>query len=263
MELKWKISRGIIEKVFFNGVNLIVPWGFETSDSYSFYSQETKGNRCSEAQYMFENDERKNTGKIEVKMQEWSWKLDIEETISENKIIRKHVLITQENSYFFDYVQRYRFDKNYFYLWKIDGKEIKHTNTNIYYQYKAQQIELLGDHIKVIIDVLGATTSEVFEPYMYIRDYKDEWVVHVRLWPKKRHKEVLKLCTFWYNKAIPQVLADFFLSFSCIKKYTWVRWEVRPYTRPMSLLSPCSYPEVLLQKWEILFLESQITFLEI
>ena len=70
MELKWKISRGIIEKVFFNGVNLIVPWGFETSDSYSFYSQETKGNRCREDQYMFENDEKKNAGKIEVKMQE-------------------------------------------------------------------------------------------------------------------------------------------------------------------------------------------------
>lgn len=257
--MEWEIDNWIISKILHKKENIINPWWFETSDSFSFYSHFTWGNRNKLLHYKFSHNKKKNTGKINVKMKEWEWELDVNEENKSNEIIRKHALKTNTDSYLFDYVQRYRFKKSFFDYAKINWKKIKHSNSNIYHQYPVDEVSLHGKEITVHIKILDYKGDQ-FVPHMYVRDFKDEWIIHVRLMPKTWDKEIIKLCTFRYNKAIPQRIANIFLKITPLKKYLWLKWERKPYKKPFSLISPNAYPEVLVKEWTEIYLKSKCEF---
>ena len=237
--------------------NIINPWGFETSDSYSFFSHLTWWNRNKLLNYNFNNDYNVNKWNIEVLMKEWKWSLSVNEKLKWNEVVREHTLNAIEKTFMFDYVQRYRFKKEFFNIAEIDWKRIEYKNTNIYYQYKVDNVVLYWDYYDIKIFLLDFKCDK-FESYMYVRDNNWEWIVHIRLMPKNWNKEVIKLCTFWYNKAIPQFLSNFILKVKWIKDFIWLRAERKPYRFPFSLLAPSAYPELLLDAWEKVYLKSKI-----
>jgi len=259
-DMQWEIKDWIISKLYIDNKNIISPFWFETSDSYSFYSQETKWNRCKENKYISAVSNNSLTNKINVTMREWSRNLSIYEELLPNSLIREHTLKTNEDTYIFDYVQRYVFDKNEFHKAFIAWKNLTHTNSNIYYQYQTNLVTLHSSTYSLNISLLNYKWEQ-FVPHMYVRDTGEEWIVHVRLMPKKRDKEVIKLCTFWYNKSIPQWISNILLKHKWIRNFLWLKWEKKPWKTPFWIIAPNAYPQVLVKKWTILHFKSKLTVL--
>jgi len=261
--MQWAVNNGIIQKLFINNKNIIKPWGFETSDSFSFYSLETGGNNNEVIRSTVKTTENINEIRKIIKMKEGKWVLDIWEELdnSNQQIIRRHKLEVLEDSFMFDYVVRFRFKKKFIKKAIINNLEINHKGSNIYYQYPVDSVRLIGEDFDIEISVIESRLADKFSLYMYVRDFKDEWIVHARFMPKVWDKEVLKLCVWWYNKALPQKFADLLLKLPKVRQKIWLRSEQKPYKFPLTLLNPNSYPEVLLNKGDRLSLTTKFKLL--
>jgi hypothetical protein len=250
--MKVGFNKGLIEKLIINNENVIFPWGFETADSYSFFSLETGGFRNNVVKREFHSTKSSNKVDLEVEMKESAWKVGINEKVKTNSITRIHKLTTTKDSFIMDFVTRYVFKKEFFRTAKIASEEIVHQDSNIYHQYPVRKVELIGDNVSAEIKVLKADHSKKFKQVMYVRDSKDCWVVHLRLLPTKWDKEVVKICRSWYNRAIPQWISNTVLKSNHIKNFLWYRGETR---KPNSILN--AFPMALLKKGETIKLESE------
>lgn len=229
--------------------NIIYPWGFEAGDSYSFYTLTSKPFNATAKRI------GKNT--IKVNMVEAEYDLQINEKVQKNTIKRTHTLNITKNSAFQDVVTRYRFKKKYFDYALIDGKKILHKEKNIYYQYPVSEAKLIGKEFDIQITIDKTIVPEnTFIPNIYVRDYKDEWIIHVRLIPYEWNKEIIKWCKPWYNKAIPQWITNKILKYNCLRNFLWYRGERIPYRFPFSILAFNAYGISYINKGEKIILSS-------
>lgn len=129
-----------------------------------------------------------------------------------------------------DFVVRYVFPKELISNVKIDNKLISHNDTNKYYQFPLQEIELISrEKIFQFIPKIKINSNE-FRKVIYARDAKNEWVVHVRLLPKKG-EYVTKICNSWYNtQPIPYLIQKIF-NYSGLGELTLYRNELNPYNK--------------------------------
>ena len=110
----WKIEDGIIKELIFDNKNIVKPWGFETADSSAFFSLEKNfGYRYKIISNSSYSNSNINEGTLHVKMKEGSWFLDYkDEIINKNIIKRVYKLTCLEDTFFMDFVTRFRFNRN-------------------------------------------------------------------------------------------------------------------------------------------------------
>lgn len=250
-------SNGCLEEWIVESGNIIEPWGFETADSYSFFSQETGGFRNKILKKEVNVSASLNQSRYEVEMAEGKWDLEIDEKIEGQKIFRRHRITLLEDSFLMDYVSRFRFKKKYFNTAVIGGREIKHRKTNLYHQYPVKEALLCGDQFEAKIKVNSSLNTDKFRQYLYVRDYEDVWVVHARLLPDNWDKEVIKICRKWYNKAIPQKISDLLLKSKQIRNYLWYRGETREPNFPVN-----AFPMVKLSAGTIIELSTEAELID-
>ncbi|UFS62409.1 hypothetical protein LOH54_12270 [Sulfurimonas sp. HSL-3221] len=229
--LSWKIGKNVISELYYHGKNIIKPWGFETADSSAFFSlEEGVGWRGKTLSETYTYDDTHYRAELLVRMKEGLWALSVDDRIDGNCIDRRVEAVTQEDSVFMDFVMRFRFKKAFIEYAEIGGKRYFHNDTNIYYQYPVDRVLLKGSSFAVTISVLDKVVPEKMTPVIYVRDNRDEWVVHVRMVPEKWDKEVIKICTAWAGtRPLPQWISRPLLARKQFKKALWYRGERQPF----------------------------------
>lgn len=245
--MNWRVSNNVISELNVNGDNIIKPWGFECADSSSFFSLED-GNGL---RYNLLSKDNNFTDKfysenLVVEMKEGKWKLDISDSIDSNKKIIRYVNAEcLEDTIFMDFVMRFRFKKNIIQQAIIFDKEISHNNTNIYYQYPVNKVLLKGKRYEINIKVIDSLVPKNMNPYIYVRDNKDEWVVHIRMLPNEYYKNVIKICTGWAKtRPLPQFISNLLLKYDRLKDFLWYRGENKPQNTNifLKLFNPSAFP---------------------
>lgn len=251
--LKWKIEKNVISKLYVNSKNIIYPWGFETADSSAFYSLEDGfGYRYKIITQDIEFSDKHYKAKIVTKMKEGKWELNIDDRISNNKTIERKVeAITLEDSFFMDFVMRFRFKKEFIEYVKVADKVYYHNNTNVYYQYPVDKIFLKGKEFDIDLTVEDSIVPDKMQPVIYVRDNLDEWIVHIRMIPKEWDKEVIKICTRWAGtRPLPQKLSNILLKWKWLREQLWYRGERNPYKCRLfrRFINPCAFGMVKIEK---------------
>lgn len=253
MKLNWDIDKNVISKLYVNGNNIIYPWGFETADSSAFFSlEEGIGWRYKSIKEEFHYNNTKFEANIITQMKEGKWALEVVDEINiENEVIRMVKAECLEDTYFMDFVMRFRFKKEWFNYAKISDKTIYHKKSNIYHQYPVNVVQLIGDKLDLKVSIIDSIVPTKMEPVMYVRDSGDEWVVHVRMLPKIYDKEVIKICTKWaQTRPLPRWLTHIILKNKKLKKYLWYRGELSPSTKGifLKIFNPSAYPMTEIEK---------------
>lgn len=255
--IKWQITNNIISKLFINDQNIIKPWGFETADSSAFFSLEKNvGYRYNILKETSASNSETNNGEIVVKMREGKWKLIHEDKIINNNTIhRKYDLKCLEDSFFMDYVTRFRFKKEFFKKALIDDKTFFHENTNIYHQYPVDEVKLFGKkNYDVVIKTIKSSVPEGMKSFMYVRDREDEWIVHSRMLPIRFDKNVIKLCNEWFKtRPIPNIFTKIVLKNKKWKNNLWYRGEFSAFrSKWLRFINPAAFPMIKHKKGTVL-----------
>ncbi|MDO9182885.1 MAG: hypothetical protein Q7U04_10780 [Bacteriovorax sp.] len=259
--IKWKIADRVISEIVISDLNLINKWGVETADSWSFFSLEKDiGYRYQVKEYSEVVTENKFNSFSHIKMKEGEWILEVIDELKDNKITRKAKVVCLEDSYFMDFVIRFRFKAQFFTKAFIAGHELVHSKSNIYHQYPVNEAQLDGLNYSAKFKLINSQCLGKFKPHLYVRDHLDEWVVHARMIPTVEDKNIIKLCSRYFRTSpLPQVISNFILSFPLIKKYLWFRAEHTPYkTRFARFFSPNAFPLVQLKKGQEIFWEVEV-----
>ena len=250
--LNWKIDKNVIAELNYNETNIINHWGFETADSSAFFSLEKDiGWRYEKTLETYEITKSTNKAHLITQMQEGKWELFADDEIKENIITRKVEAITLEDSFFMDFVLRYRFKKDFIKYAQINNTKKFHKNTNVYYQFPVDEVFLKGKNFDIKISIVDSIVPDKMEPVMYVRDNRDEWVVHVRMVPKKWDKEVIKICAGWAGtRPLPIKVSNLLLKNKWIKKQLWYRGEKNPYRCRLfrRFINPCAFGMVKVTK---------------
>lgn len=249
--MEWKINKNVIYELNYNGTNIINPWGVETADSSAFFSlEEGYGYLYSVNDEVYDISENQYHFYTDVNMVEGRWVLEGKEILNPNSIFRNISLTCIQDSFFMDFVMRFRIKKEFVNYAIINDRKIYHTNSNTYYQYETDNVVLNGEKFDVIVSCNNVLKPPSMKLVMYVRDARDEWVVHIRLLPKIWDKEVIKLCNNWYNtQSIPRILSKSILINKSFKEYLWYHNEKSPYkSKLMKLINPNAFPMTKLSK---------------
>lgn len=250
--LSWKIADNVISQLQFRGSNIINPWGFETADSSAFFSlEEGIGWRSKTLEQRYDYDEHRYRADLTVQMKEGRWALRVEDEIAGDCVDRRVEALTLEESVFMDFVLRFRFKKAMIEYAEIAGKQYRHEGTNIYRQYPVDEVFLKGKGFDITLSILDREVPESMQPVMYVRDYKDEWVVHARMIPRRADKEVIKICTAWAGtRPLPQWISRPLLAWKTLKEALWYRGERQPFKNRFvrRFLNPAAFAMVRVPK---------------
>lgn len=240
MRITSDTTKGFFKTLRVAGQNCINPWGIEAADSASAFRWSEKPLRLKQNFTPRKQSESESQGDIDVIASEGEWHITYDETMSENVITRTHSLEAVTDTYLLDFVSRYRFKKKWFDSAKINRMDITKPLPFAYYQFRTKQAELFGQ-LTARVNVIDVNNAGLFDQVMYVMEKKDEWVIHARLLPKKASRYILKLCTPWFNKAVPDILARPFIRIEWIRDYLLYRGERILYKKPWSALAPNVY----------------------
>lgn len=252
-------SKGHIESIILKKKELIFPWGIECGDSMGFFSQTDSGVRSSNEYLKIKITNSSSSSIQKVNLSDGELIVGSNNQWNKKEIERNVYAKAVKDTFLMDFVLRYRFKKNIFHTAIINKKKIIHNKTNIYYQYPVKEAMLLGEDCKITIKLNEVETADIFKPYMYVRDFEDEWIIHCRLLPEVFEKKVLKLNVPWYNKSIPQFLSNIILSIPILQKRTWYRTEKKKYSSWNLIgrfFKPSSYPLAMLKAGKIISINS-------
>ena len=241
-----------------NGENIIFPWGVETADSDGFFSLDrTAGYRYQCVHEHIQHQDRRLFTEQEVIMRDGHWVLKTADLVNGGSVIRHISLSAMEDSWQMDFVMRFRFKKEFFSHAEIAGKRIDHLNSNIYHQYPVSAAKLVHELGELSISILEVDGGSSFEPEMYVRDRGDEWIIHVRLMPKRNTRQIIKMCNrYMKTKSLPNWFSNIVLLIAPLKKALWYRGEQRPYSlKLLRILNPNAFALGQVKKGETLSLK--------
>lgn len=177
-----EFERGLVKRLVCGGING-GDWGAETADRKSFFTLTERHRGCEHETQSCLPMEHGFRRRVEARMGEGHWAMDIETRVQDNKISIKQSLTCIEASVFQDFVVRFKFDKASFEEGRIGGRSIRHANTNIWNQYPVNVATLSGPNGTVTIRVGHCETAGKFRQELYIRDEPASWIVHARFIP--------------------------------------------------------------------------------
>lgn len=184
MKLEIDFVDALPRRVSFAGQLIGQEWGVETADRGSFFTL-TEGGCCftiisdrvvSEPQYALRT--------LEVRMAEGHWRLRLETVVSQSSLTFRSQLKALEDSWFQDFVNRYRFESRVFDQARIAGRDLHHVSSNRWYQFPVNRVELFGEDVSATVQVTKYHTAGRFRQEAYVRDEPlGNWVVHGRFIP--------------------------------------------------------------------------------
>lgn len=122
-----------------------------------------------------------------------------------------------------DAVIRLVFDKHAIKHGCIAGKTFHHTNSDKYRLYPTKLVELIGqDDATISVTFDHTDGAGRFDPYMYLRDRDDHWIIHARLLPRDPVDHVwLRWANRLFTLGAPDWLAAFLWRMPPIKRLLW------------------------------------------
>lgn len=248
-------DRGVLYQLKVNGEDIIMPWGIEFADSSAFFSLEDGFGYRYKLLEEHESVSASTRKVIQViRMQEGLVRLELSEWIDSPTEIRRTAQLTcLEDTTLMDFVMRFRFTGR-FRVGYINDQVIPYRNSHIYHQFPVDTAALGDDDYTIRVTVIDRLLPDSMRGFMYLRDGEGYWVLHVRMLPQVWDKEVIKLCTRWFQtKPIPTWLSRPLLSIPGVKRALWYRGERKPYRNPVArLFSPNAYPMVRLREGQVL-----------
>ena len=122
-----------------------------------------------------------------------------------------------------DAVIRLVFDKTAIGHGRIADKTVQHTNSDKYLLYPTNEAELIGqDGATVSVTLDHADGAGRFDPYMYLRDRDDHWIIHARLLPSDPVDQVwLRWANRFFTLSAPGWFSALFWRMPVFKKLLW------------------------------------------
>ncbi|NBI29327.1 hypothetical protein [Chengkuizengella marina] len=241
-----------------NEDNLIGSWGIETADSKSFLSLENGGYDYKLIQCQRDISQFENKFNGEYEFHDGRFNLNIVDKVLDNKVIRTNSIYSLKDSYFMDFVTRFQFNKSIFPIAELAGLKFEHKNEYINHQYETDKVKLYGPNYCVNIRVLSIEKVPNFKQVIYVRGSAKFWVVHVRLFPRKYDKEIVKLVKYTSKaRPLPDNISKILLK-SPLAKHLWYNGEKSRIKLPIN-----AFGLVKLMNGEKLSLKTEAVFSKI
>lgn len=105
----------------------------------------------------------------------------------------------------------------------IGAQTVHHTNSDKYRLYQTDHAKLVGQNNATITVTLDhADGAGRFDPYLYLRDRDDHWIIHARLLPRDPVDQVwLRWANRFFTMSVPDHLARFLWRITPVKKVLW------------------------------------------
>lgn len=108
-----------------------------------------------------------------------------------------------------DCVQRFVVPKSQVKTARIGAKIIAHTRRNFYHQFPAEEVTLTlqsGVVLRFTPDLIPLPKG--FAHMVYLRDEPEAWILHFRALALAPDRYVLKGCSRWFNRPVPQAVQN-------------------------------------------------------
>jgi len=122
-----------------------------------------------------------------------------------------------------DAVIRLVFDKAAIKHGRIADKTVHHTNSDKYRLYPTNKVTLIGkDGTTISVSLDHADGAGRFDPYMYLRDRDDHWIIHARLLPRDPVDQVwLRWANRLFTLSAPDWFSALLWRMPPLKKLLW------------------------------------------
>ena len=120
---------------------------------------------------------------------------------------QKFSVKTDVKGYLMDFVVRFVWPKEDVERMAISDRVLSHRNSNVYNQYRTDTVKIYRKNERMLQLKSRATHSSSVIKYMYVRDEKDLWIVHIRLMPSwdslnNGDTYILKNCVSWLKRPL-------------------------------------------------------------
>lgn len=187
------------------------PWGIECSDQHSFVTlTDTPRNAQRDG-----NIWHLSSGRLEIT-------LATSQTSANG--IKQHATFTAlDDVALQDAVIRMVFDKSAIAYGIIAGRTVTHSNSDKYRLHATRDAKLFSSGGKTVTVTLDhADGLGRFDPYLYLRDRADDWIIHARLLPTEPVDHVwLRWANRLFTATAPVALADLLWRFGLSRKLLW------------------------------------------
>ncbi|MFH1805429.1 MAG: hypothetical protein ABID63_11135 [Pseudomonadota bacterium] len=174
-------------------------WGFEASDRQSFLTLSETSRHVGRTEDVFE-------------FAEGSWRLEYH-TIHDpdHNLIRITARLTAlRDGILQDGVIRLVFDRNGIDSGTLAGRTYRHRNSGRYRLFATRHVALSGGDHQIDITLDHADGAGRFDPYMYLRDEGDFWIVHARMLPSAPQDVIwLRWANRLFTVTAPEPVARF------------------------------------------------------
>ena len=187
------------------------PWGLECSDQHSFVTVTDKPRNAKQIGDIW----HLSGGRLQIKYETHQ--------PTPNAIHMRLCIHALDDILVQDAVIRLVFDKNAIRHGRIAGKTFHHTDSDKYRLYPTKLVELVGQDYTTISVTLDHTDgADRFDPYMYLRDRDDHWIIHARLLPRDPVDTVwLRWANRFFTLSAPSSLSRVLWRISPVKKLIW------------------------------------------
>ncbi len=122
-----------------------------------------------------------------------------------------------------DAVIRLVFDKAAIKYGRIADKTVHHTNSDKYRLYPTNKVTLIGkDGVTIYVTLDHADGAGRFDPYMYLRDRGDHWIIHARMLPSAPVDQVwLRWANRFFTLSAPGWFSALLWRMPVFKKLLW------------------------------------------
>lgn len=195
--LSWQVNKenGCVEKLKIGNKEIqMLGWGTETSDRFSFFSQEKLGGTGIKLlEKTIDITDNKIHSFFVVKLKRILLKITLEDKIENLRIIRKYVLESLNSGYLSDFVTRIVLDKQFVKRINIAEKNFQFQGSNLYRQYLTNEVFLETVLGNVKLFTKAPQPLRGFELLSYVRDEPpNKWVIHHRLLASKEATPLLQ-----------------------------------------------------------------------
>ncbi|WP_417827828.1 hypothetical protein [Thalassospira sp.] len=187
------------------------PWGLECSDRYSFVTVTDQPRAATRRGNVWQL----STGRVRI-----AYRTD---QTSENTIKLTLNVCALDNIALQDAVIRLVFDKAAIKHGIIANKTFTHTDSDTYRLYPTKQAQLIGrDGTVITVTRDQADGAGRFDPYIYLRDRDDHWIIHARLLPRDPVDLVwLRWANRFFTLSAPDQFVRFLWRITPVKKLLW------------------------------------------
>lgn len=206
-------------------------FGIEFSDKYSFLTltETPRLVEINESSNNSESTQNNSYGTYDIKTAEGNFQLDVNSSYDEvaKTILIKADLTALNEVNIQDFVIRMKFLKSKIKHALINGNEIFHKNSEKYYQFHTNQASLVGINNKQL--KITRTKEKICndsEAHIYVRDLKDYWIVHSRIFPTKDCKILwLRWINRFFSLSFSRPISESIRKFPFIFNFLWYRKE--------------------------------------